>query len=104
MSTVLQDPRTIETPNYLNAEYGWKSWLFTKDHKRIAVLYIISITVMFFLGGIFAGLIRLELLTPQGDLVNSDTYNKFFTMHGVVMVFFFLIPSFPLRWAIFLCR
>jgi len=95
MSTVVQDPRTIETPNYLNAEYGWRSWLFTKDHKRIAVLYIISITVMFFLGGIFAGLIRLELLTPQGDMVNSDTYNKFFTMHGIVMVFFFLIPSIP---------
>ena len=96
MSTVLQDPRTtIETPNYLNAEYGWKSWLFTKDHKRIAILYIISITVMFFLGGIFAGLIRVELLTPQGDLVNSDTYNKFFTMHGIIMVFFFLIPSIP---------
>ena len=96
MSTVLQDPRTtIEQPNYLNAEYGWKSWLFTKDHKRIAVLYIISITVMFFLGGIFAGLIRLELLTPQGDMVNSDTYNKFFTMHGIIMVFFFLIPSIP---------
>jgi cytochrome c oxidase subunit 1 len=96
MSTVLQDPRTTaETPNYLNAEYGWKSWLFTKDHKRIAILYIISITVMFFLGGIFAGLIRLELLTPQGDLVNSDTYNKFFTMHGIIMVFFFLIPSIP---------
>ena len=95
MSTVLQDPQTIETPNYLNAEYGWKSWLFTTDHKRIAVLYIISITVMFVLGGIFAGLIRLELLTPQGDLVNSDTYNKFFTMHGIIMVFFFLIPSIP---------
>ena len=95
MSTVLQDPQTIETPNYLNAEYGWKSWLFTTDHKRIAVLYMISITVMFVLGGIFAGLIRLELLTPQGDLVNSDTYNKFFTMHGIIMVFFFLIPSVP---------
>ena len=95
MSTVLQDPRTIETPNYLNAEYGWKSWLFTKDHKRIAVLYIISITIMFALGGVFAGLIRAELLTPQGDMVNSDTYNKFFTMHGIIMVFFFLIPSIP---------
>jgi cytochrome c oxidase subunit I len=95
MSTVLHDPQTIETPNYLNAEYGWKSWLFTKDHKRIAILYIISITVMFFLGGIFAGLIRFELLTPQGDMVNSDTYNKFFTMHGIIMVFFFLIPSIP---------
>ncbi len=95
MSTALQEPQVVETPNYLNAEYGWKSWLFTKDHKRIAVLYIISITIMFFIGGTFAGLIRLELLTPQGDLVNSDTYNKFFTMHGIVMVFFFLIPSIP---------
>jgi cytochrome c oxidase subunit I len=95
MSTALQEPQTTETVNYLNAEYGWKSWLFTTDHKRIAVLYLISISVMFALGGIFAMLIRLELLTPQGDLVNSDTYNKFFTMHGVVMVFFFLIPSIP---------
>jgi cytochrome c oxidase subunit 1 len=95
MSTALQDPQLVETPNYLNQEYGWKSWLFTKDHKRIAVLYIISITVMFFIGGFFAGMIRMELLTPQGDLVNSDTYNKFFTMHGIVMVFFFLIPSIP---------
>ena len=95
MSTALQDARGVETPNYLNQEYGWKSWLFTKDHKRIAVLYIISITVMFFIGGLFAGLIRLELLTPEGDMVNSDTYNKFFTMHGIVMVFFFLIPSIP---------
>ena len=69
MSTVLQHPEAVETPNYLNQEYGWKSWLFTKDHKRIAVLYIISITVMFFIGGIFASLIRVELLTPQGDLV-----------------------------------
>src|SRR5580693_2606424 len=82
MSTVLHEPQTTETPNYLNAEYGWKSWLFTTDHKRIAVLYLISITVMFALGGVFAMLIRLELLTPQGDLVNSDTYNKIFTMHG----------------------
>ena len=95
MSTVLQEPQTTETPNYLNAEYGWKSWLFTTDHKRIALLYLLSITVMFALGGVFAMLIRLELLTPQGDLVNSDTYNKLFTMHGVVMVFFFLVPSIP---------
>lgn len=95
MSTTLQDPRAIERPNYLNEEYGWKSWLFTTDHKRIAVLYLISITLFFFIGGFFAVLMRLELLTPPGDLFNSDTYNKFFTMHGVVMVFFFLIPSIP---------
>jgi cytochrome c oxidase subunit 1 len=82
-------------PNYLNEAYGWKSWLFTTDHKRIAVLYLISITAMFFVGGIFAMLMRIELLTPQGDLVNSDTYNKFFSMHGIIMVFFFLVPSIP---------
>ena len=95
MTTALQEPEVQETPNYLNAEYGWKSWLFTKDHKRIAVLYLISISVMFALGGVFAMLIRLELLTPAGDLFNSDTYNKIFTMHGVTMIFFFLIPSIP---------
>src|ERR1700691_3170031 len=96
MSTALQEPQTeTETVNYLKAEDGWKSWLFTTDHKRIAVLYLISITIMFALGGVFAMLIRLELLTPQGDLVNSDTYNKIFTMHGVTMVYFFLIPSIP---------
>ncbi len=95
MTTALQEPEVKETPNYLNAEYGWKSWLFTKDHKRIAVLYLISISVMFALGGVFAMLMRLELLTPAGDLFNSDTYNKIFTMHGVTMVFFFLIPSIP---------
>jgi cytochrome c oxidase subunit 1 len=95
MSTAIVDPQTEEKLNYLNAEYGWKSWLLTTDHKRIAILYLISITLMFFVGGIFAVLIRLELLTPQGDLVNSDTYNKFFSMHGIVMVFFFLVPSIP---------
>jgi cytochrome c oxidase subunit I len=81
--------------NYLNNGYGLKSWLLTKDHKRIAILYLLSITGFFFLGGFFALLIRLELLTPAADLVQPDTYNKLFTMHGVVMVFFFLIPSIP---------
>ncbi len=81
--------------NYLNAEYGVKSWLLTTDHKRIGLLYMVSITLMFILGGFFAMLIRLELLTPQGDLVSADTYNKLFTMHGVIMIFFFLIPSIP---------
>jgi cytochrome c oxidase subunit 1 len=82
-------------PSYLGEGHSLKSWLLTKDHKRIAVLYLISITLFFFLGGFFALLIRLELLTPAGDMVESETYNKFFTMHGVAMVFFFLIPSIP---------
>lgn len=81
--------------HYLNISYGVKSWLLTTDHKRIATLYLVSITLFFFLGGAFATLIRLELMTPAGDLVQSETYNKLFTMHGVIMVFFFLIPSIP---------
>jgi cytochrome c oxidase subunit 1 len=81
--------------HYLNCSYGVKSWLLTKDHKRIALLFLISITFFFFLGGAFAVLIRLELLTPQGDFVQSETYNKLFTMHGIIMIFFFLIPSLP---------
>src|SRR5438045_8383210 len=88
---------TIATPtlNYLNNCHGLKSWLLTKDHKRIALLYLFSITAFFFLGGFFALMIRLELLTPASDFVQPDTYNKLFTMHGIVMVFFFLIPSIP---------
>src|ERR671916_319604 len=81
--------------NYINAQYGLKSWLLTKDHKRIALLYLGSITFFFFLGGIYALMIRLELLTPQGDFLQSTTYNKVFTQHGIIMIFFFLIPSIP---------
>ena len=84
-----------ERKNYINAEHGIRSWLFTTDHKRIALLYLLSITAFFFIGGFFALLVRLELLTPAGDLLLPDTYNKAFTMHGQVMVFFFLIPSIP---------
>ncbi|HWX93945.1 MAG TPA: cytochrome c oxidase subunit I [Terriglobales bacterium] len=86
---------TGERETYLNREYGIKSWLLTVDHKRIALLYLIGVTFFFFVGGFFALLVRLELLTPAGDLVQADTYNKLFTMHGQVMVFFFLIPVIP---------
>ncbi len=85
----------VEPVNYLNRSSTLKSWLLTTDHKRVAILYLISTTVMFFIGGFFALLIRLELLTQQGDLVQADTYNKLFTMHGQVMVFFFLVPVVP---------
>jgi cytochrome c oxidase subunit 1 len=95
MSTALQSPRPQVKSNYLNVDHSWKSWLFTTDHKRIAVLYLISITAFFFVGGFFAMLMRLELMTPRSDLVQADTYNKLFTMHGIIMVFFFLIPSIP---------
>jgi len=81
--------------NYLTDGYTLKSWLLTRDHKRIGLLYLFSVTSFFVLGAFFAAVIRAELLTPAGDLVASDTYNRLFTMHGVVMVFFFLIPAIP---------
>src|ERR1700759_3718488 len=93
----LPDQTTAKIPerNYINNEHGLLSWLLTAGHKRIAILYLISITFFFFIGGAFAGLIRLELLTPAPDLVAADTYNKLFTMHGIVMIFLFLVPSVP---------
>ncbi len=98
MSTAVVEPPLAssgEQVNYLNASYGIRSWLFTTDHKRIALLYLISITFMFFVGGTAAVLMRMHLLTPAGTLVQPETYNKLFTIHGIVMVFFFLIPSIP---------
>jgi cytochrome c oxidase subunit 1 len=89
------EPRPITRADYLNIAYGVRSWLLTVDHKRIALMYLVSITLMFFIGSAFAVVLRLELATPKGDLVSSDTYNKMFTMHGIVMLFFFLIPSIP---------
>jgi cytochrome c oxidase subunit 1 len=90
-----QETTTLPPITYLNREHGLKSWLLTQDHKRIGILYLVTITCFFLIGGIFAALIRLELLTPSGDLVATDTYNKLFTMHGIIMIFLFLIPSVP---------
>lgn len=81
--------------NYLNTDYSLKSWLFTVDHKRIALMYLGGVTVFFIVGGVLAFLLRLELLTPASDLMAMDTYNKVFTMHGIVMIFFVLIPAVP---------
>ena len=81
--------------SYLEDGFSLWSWLSSVDHKRIAVLYAISITLFFFIGGAAATLIRLELVSPAGDVVSAETYNKLFTMHGVIMVWFFLIPSIP---------
>src|SRR5207245_6286716 len=88
-------PDSGERKNYLNAEYGIRSWLFTTDHKRIALLYLASITFFFFIGGAAAVLMRLHLISPQGALFEPAAYNKLFTMHGIIMVFFFMIPSIP---------
>jgi cytochrome c oxidase subunit 1 len=84
-----------ETINYLNATRGVRSWLFTLDHKRIALLYLVSISFMFIIGGTAAAFVRMNLLDPQGFLISPETYNKMFSAHGIVMVFFFIIPAIP---------
>lgn len=91
--SAVAEPKTEK--NYLNADYSIKSWLTTLDHKRIGILYLVAITIFFMVGGLMALLIRTELATPQGDLLTSDQYNRAFTMHGVVLIFFFLLPSTP---------
>jgi cytochrome c oxidase subunit 1 len=104
MSTITQTPRLLPTPppareqhrlNYLNVATGVVSWLLTKDHKRIAILYLLVVTLMFAIGGVAITFARLQLMTPEGQLVPPDTYNKLFTIHGVIMVFFFLVPVVP---------
>ncbi|MBX7172622.1 MAG: cbb3-type cytochrome c oxidase subunit I [Pyrinomonadaceae bacterium] len=97
METVAVTRDTSKKPelHYLNNGYSVASWLLTKDHKRIAMLYLMSVSFFFMLGGIFAALIRLELMTPNSDLLEAGTYNRVFTAHGVIMVFLFLIPAIP---------
>jgi cytochrome c oxidase subunit 1 len=95
MSSAQSQLLALPAKNYLNAEYGLKSWLLTLDHKRIALLYLFTTIFFFVIGGTAAAIIRLELLTPAGDLVSSDTYNKLFSVHGIIMVFFFLVPIAP---------
>ena len=95
MSTAVTEIPQESRVNYLNASYGVKSWLFTVDHKRIALLYLVSITFMFLVGGGAAVLMRIHLIEPAGALVQPETYNKLFSAHGIIMVFFFLVPSIP---------
>jgi cytochrome c oxidase subunit 1 len=97
-TTVLEEvaaPEPAVKKNYLNADHTVASWLLTTDHKRISVLYLISVSVMFFLGGIAAAFVRFELTSPYGQWLTSEQYNKMFTSHGVLMIFFFLIPGIP---------
>jgi cytochrome c oxidase subunit 1 len=81
--------------NYLNHGRGLWSWLTTLDHKRIGIMYLVSILTAFLLGGVFALLLRTELLTPQQTIMKPDTYNQMFTLHGAVMIFLFIIPGIP---------
>ena len=95
MSQAVQETGVLPRVHYLNASYGWKTWLLTTDHKRIAWLYLAAITFFFFVGGAAATLMRLNLIEPQGSLIEPSTYNRMFTLHGLVMIFFFLAPSIP---------
>src|SRR5438128_5717031 len=95
MTTVPYTPVLDRPEDYLNISYRVRSWLLSVDHKRIAILYMISVTFFFFIGGAASTIMRLELATPQNDLVRAETYNKLFTLHGVMMIFFFLIPVIP---------
>ncbi|NTW98132.1 MAG: cytochrome c oxidase subunit I [Oscillochloris sp.] len=88
-------PQNYSSTSVNTATEWFKSWLLTVDHKRIAILYLLSINFFFLLGGLAASMVRLELVTPQGDLMTADMYNRMFTLHGVIMVFFFLIPAVP---------
>ena len=86
---------TPESDNYLTHDKGFLSWILTLDHKRIGVMYTVSVLLSFLVGGIFALLVRTELLTPGRTFIDADTYNHFFTLHGAVMVFLVIIPSIP---------
>ena len=88
-------PPIKEPKTYLTEGRTLKSWLLTTDHKRIGLLYLYSLLVYFTIAAIAAALMRMELITPAGDMVTSETYNKLFTIHGTLMVWFFLIPSIP---------
>jgi cytochrome c oxidase subunit I len=81
--------------DYIRAESGIRSWLLTRDHKRIALMFLVGVTISLALGGLFAILLRLELLTPERTMMSAGTYNRMFTLHGIVMVFMFMIPSIP---------
>lgn len=96
-SLKIQEYPIDETPahNYLNHEKGLLSWLLTVDHKRIGLLYLGSITFFFFIGGMLALLLRTELLTPAQNIIDANTYNQIFTLHGAIMIFLFIIPSIP---------
>ena len=95
------DPLTLLQPAHAGADYfheggsTLRSWLLTTDHKRIGILFLYSIVFFFAVAAVAAALMRMELITPAGDMVSSETYNKLFTIHGTLMVWFFLIPSIP---------
>src|SRR4051812_48902076 len=91
----LEPEELPEEPDYLHSQTGIMSWINTRDHKRIAVMFFVAVVVFFMIGGVFALLFRTELLTPDRTIMDAVTYNRLFTWHGIVMVWLFLIPSIP---------
>ena len=81
--------------NYLNHPKGLMSWLLTLDHKRIGLMYLVSGILFFFLGGLLALVMRMELAAPGNDFISNDTYNNVYTLHGAIMIFLFIIPAIP---------
>jgi cytochrome c oxidase subunit 1 len=96
MSTTTLDAATGHSHDetYINAKKGIKSWLVTVDHKRIGVMYLVTILTFFLAGGLLALGVRAELFTPEGNM-DADTYNRMFTLHGAIMVFLVLVPAIP---------
>lgn len=99
---MLTNDMVLTPKNYLQSAHTLRSWLLTTDHKRIAILYLLTIIGFFVVGGAAMAVVRLELFTPAGDVVAADTYNRLFTVHGVIMVWFFLIPAVPVTLGNFL--
>ena len=91
----LSDINSSAPLNYLNCQRGFLSWALTLDHKRIGVMYLVSIMASLALGGLFAMLIRTELIAPGETIVKEDTYNQFFTLHGAIMIFLIILPRIP---------
>jgi cytochrome c oxidase subunit 1 len=100
--TVAVESTAGRAGSYLSEGWTIRSWLLTTDHKRIALLYLGSITLFFFIGGAAAALVRYNLIVPEGMISSPETYNRLFTMHGVVMVWFFLVPAVPVTLGNFL--
>ena len=107
MDTVAKEtrfPQGVDTPkesdthdyhHYLKHENTLWGWLTTVDHKKIGIMYGISVALVFLAGGILALLMRMELLTPEPAIFSNGMYNQLFTLHGVLMVFLFLVPAIP---------
>ena len=95
MTTLTPDQPILVRDNYLTHSRGLLSWLLTLDHKRIGLMYLVSVLGAFFMGGVFALLVRTQLLTPEGTIMEQDQYNQAFTLHGAIMVFLVIIPSVP---------